>query len=72
MREIRLYGSEGGGAEINRLFLPLPCSCGASGSARRASEGSGRLPLDEGVNRSTIKPGETGSWQSRKRTARTR
>ena len=23
MREIRLYGSEGGGAEFNRLFLPL-------------------------------------------------
>jgi len=23
MREIRLYGSEGGGAEINRSFLPL-------------------------------------------------
>ena len=35
MREIRLYGSEGGGAEINRLFLPLSkavgrmTSCGA-------------------------------------------
>lgn len=23
MREIRTYGSEGGGAEANRLFLPL-------------------------------------------------
>ena len=23
MREIRLYGSEGGGAEYNRFFLPL-------------------------------------------------
>jgi len=23
MREIRLSGSEGGGAEMNRLFLPL-------------------------------------------------
>jgi hypothetical protein len=23
MREIRLYGSEGGGAETNRSFLPL-------------------------------------------------
>ena len=24
MREIRLYGSEGGGTEPNRSFLPLP------------------------------------------------
>ncbi len=23
MREIRLYGSEGGGTETNRFFLPL-------------------------------------------------
>ena len=28
MREIRTSGSEGGGAEINRLFLPLYFSCG--------------------------------------------
>jgi len=26
MREIRLYGSEGGGAEANRLSLPLSSS----------------------------------------------
>ena len=25
MREIRLHGSEGGGADINRSFLPLSC-----------------------------------------------
>ena len=28
MREIRLHGSEGGGAETNRSFLPLSCSVG--------------------------------------------
>ena len=29
MREIRLSGSEGGGAEMNRLFLPLSNSAAA-------------------------------------------
>jgi hypothetical protein len=28
MREIRLYGSEGGGAETNRSFLPLSIAQG--------------------------------------------
>jgi hypothetical protein len=30
MRETRLSGSEGGGAETNRLFLPLSPPCGGS------------------------------------------
>jgi hypothetical protein len=30
MREIRLYGSEGGGAETNRSFLPLSVRFGQS------------------------------------------
>ena len=43
MREIRLYGSEGGGAETNRLSLPLsswtlPRPYSAEGRRRGASK----------------------------------
>ena len=31
MREIRLHGSEGGGAETNRSFLPLSSIAPSSG-----------------------------------------
>jgi hypothetical protein len=37
MREIRLYGSEGGGAEANRLSLPLSSSTLRVASPRRAA-----------------------------------
>ena len=44
MREIRLSGSEGGGAEMNRLFLPL-----SQRNQRPAHSGglSGRLEAGE-------------------------
>ena len=47
MREIRLHGSEGGGAETNRSFLPLSCSRPTSHALR--SLGPPSLPCAEPV-----------------------
>jgi hypothetical protein len=42
MRETRTYGSEGGGTELNRSFLPLSRSC--PGTARTYAIVSGHSP----------------------------
>ena len=39
MREIRLHGSEGGGAETNRSFLPLSMRSMGSGDWTRSPDG---------------------------------
>jgi hypothetical protein len=55
VRETRLHGSEGGGTETNRSFLPLSqraesatrderCSCRTCATSKRASEGRTPIP----------------------------
>ena len=52
MREIRLHGSEGGGAETNRSFLPLSCSRPTSHALRSLGSPS----LARGAGSSTPYP----------------
>ena len=56
MREIRLSGSEGGGAELNRLSLPLSPAGSISAPRARPGYGTARLP-----GRLTVQTLERGS-----------
>ena len=47
MREIRLHGSEGGGAETNRSFLPLSGGRPAFSTGSHREREAGGLSRDE-------------------------
>ena len=48
MREIRLSGSEGGGAELNRLSLPLSSGHRANSSSWRTASPAGQAGRGRG------------------------